>query len=103
MERCPTCGRKRRRTNEANRYYWLLLHAIAEKVKPEDKQYSAETWHSYWKLKLIGGNDVTLPNGKVMVIPKSSAELDTGEFQEYVSQIEAWAHERGVYLDELPA
>jgi hypothetical protein len=102
-ERCPTCRRKLKRSSEANRRYWLLLHVIAEKVKPDGQQYSAETWHTYWKLKLIGGNDVTMPNGKVIVVAKSSAELDKGEFHDFVIQVEQWANERGVYLDELVA
>ena len=100
--RCPTCRRVIKRSGEANRRYWLLLHTIAEKVKPDGAQYSAETWHTYWKLKLLGGNDVTMPNGKVIVVAKSSAELDKGEFHDYACQVEAWANERGVYLDEMP-
>lgn len=102
-DRCPTCKRKIRRTNEANRRYWLLLHVIADKVKPEGQQYSPETWHTYFKLKLLGGDDVKLPNGKVIVVTKSSAELDTSEFHAYAEQVELWAGERGAYLDELPA
>lgn len=102
-DRCPTCGRRHKRSTEANRYYWLLLHKIAEGVKPDGQVYSADTWHQYWKLKLLGGDDITLPNGKVIVMPKSSADLDKDEFMEYVDQIEAWAAERGVYLDEVKA
>lgn len=102
-DRCPKCFRKFKRSNEANARYWLLLHVISEKVKPEGKEYSAETWHTYWKLKLLGGNDVTMPNGKVIVVPKSSADLDKGEFHDFACQVEAWANERGVYLDEMAA
>ena len=102
-ERCPTCHRRIRRSNEANRRYWLVLHTIADKVKPEGVQYSAETWHTYFKLKLLGGDDVKLPNGKVIVVPKSSADLDKGEFHEYAEKVELWANERGAYLDEVPA
>lgn len=102
-DRCPTCRRKLKRSNEANRRYWLLLHVIAEKVKPDGQQFSAETWHTYWKLKLLGGNDVKMPNGKVIVVANSSADLAKDEFHDYASQVEQWANERGVYLDEIPA
>lgn len=101
-ERCPKCHRTIRRSSEANRRYWLLLHMMAEKLKPEGKEYSPETWHLYFKLKHLGGNDVTMPNGKVIVVPKSSAELDKDEFHEYVFQVESFANERGVFLDDLP-
>lgn len=103
MDRCPKCGRKVKRSNPANARYWLVLHMIAEKVKPDGQQFSAETWHTYWKLKLLGGNDVTMPNGKVIVVANSSAELAKDKFHEYAFQVEAWANERGVYLDEVPA
>lgn len=79
------------------------MHLIADKVKPDGNQYSAETWHTYWKLKLLGGNDITMPNGKVIVVPKSSAELDASEFHDFMCQVEAWAAERGVILDDMPA
>ena len=103
VERCPACHRRIRRSNEANRRYWLCLHTLAERVKPGDVQYSAETWHCYFKLKLLGGDDVKLPNGKVIVVPKSSADLDKGEFHEYAEKVENFMNERGVYLDEMPA
>jgi hypothetical protein len=101
MSRCQTCGRNPKRSTEANRRYWLLLGRIAEKVKPEETQYSAETWHTYFKLRFIGGDDIKMPNGKVIVMPKSSAELDKTEFHEYAYLVEEWAGERGVYLDEI--
>ena len=102
-KRCPKCGRTLKRSNEANRRYWLLLHLIAGKVKPEGQEYSAETWHHYFKMKHLGADDVKLPNGKVVAVPKSSAELSTDKFHEYAFEVEAWANERGVHLDEMPA
>ncbi len=101
-ERCPKCGQKRKRSTEANRYYWLLLHAIADKLKPAQQGYTAETWHHYFKLRLLGAKDVKLPNGKVVPVPLSSSDLDKTEFQDYVTQVEAWAAEHNVHLDDLP-
>ena len=102
VDRCPTCKRRIRRSSEANRRYWLILHVMAEKLQPQGIQYSAETWHTWAKLKWLGGDDVKLPNGKVIVVPKSSAELDKGEFHAYAEQVEMWAGEHGVHLDEIP-
>ena len=42
-----------------------------------------------------------LPNGKTLLIPHSTADLDVGEFSEYLSAVEAWANERGVYLEDI--
>jgi hypothetical protein len=78
-----------------------LLHRIAERLKPNGQAYSADTWHVYCKSKWLGCDDVTLPNKKTLAIPRSSAALDVAEFADYMGQVEAWAADKGVYLDEL--
>lgn len=88
------------RSTEANRRYWSLLHALADKLKPQGVAYSAETWHLYCKSRFLGADDVRLPNGKTMTIPKSSADLDVSEFSDYMTQVEAWANERGCFLED---
>ena len=99
-KRCPACGRKEIRSTEANRRYWALLHAIAEKVKPEGKEYSAETFHLYFKQKLLGSVDVTLPNGKTIQVPQTTTALDTSQFHEFSTRVEVWANSRDVFLPE---
>lgn len=103
MDRCPTCRRRMKRSSEANRRYWMLLHLMADKIKPNGESYSAETWHTWAKSRFIGCDDVRLPNGKVLAIPKSSADLDTGEFSEFMTALEAFANERGVWLEDIAA
>jgi hypothetical protein len=102
-DRCPACGRRRRRSNNANALYWLLLHTAAEKLTPGGKQYSADSYHTLFKSKHLGCNDVDLPNGKTMLIPKSTADLDVAEFSEYFAKVEADLAEHGVFLADLPA
>lgn len=102
-QRCPTCKRLERRSTQANARYWLLLHEIAENVKPDKQAYSADSWHTYFKSKFLGCDEVKLPGGKVFQIPRSSADLDTGEFNDFQTQVEAWAAERDVYLQDLAA
>ena len=101
LERCPTCHRKHRRSNPANARYWLLLHAIAEKVKPGGNAASADTWHLWAKSKFLGCDDVKLPSGKTLTIPRSTAALDTAEFNDYMTAVEAWAATRDVWLDDV--
>lgn len=101
LPRCPTCGRKNRRSNPQNALYWLLLHALAEQVKPGGMSYSAEVWHTWAKSRFLGCDDVALPNGKTLAIPHSTAALDAAEFGEYFDRVSAWAAERGVHLDSL--
>lgn len=96
--RCPTCHRRHRRTTQANALYWVLLHQLAESLKPNGQQYSADTWHAYCKSRFLGCDDVRLPNGKTLTIPKSSADLAVDEFNEYFGKVDAWAAEHGVFL-----
>ena len=103
MDRCPTCKRRHKRTNPANAMYWALLHAISEGVTPSGNQHSADTWHLWAKQKWLGADDVTLPTGKTLTIPHSTANLSVDEFNAYLSQVEAWAAERGVFLADLAA
>lgn len=102
-DRCPTCKRLKRRSNESNRRYWLLLHLIADKLKPQDQSFSAESYHTYFKMRFLGSDEMKLPNGKVVQIPKSTADLDTQEFQEYVFRVEEWASNHEVFLDDIAA
>ena len=64
---------------------------------------TAEQFHIYYKSRFLGCVDFPLPNGKVLAIPKSTADLDVSEFAEYMEQVEADLAERDVYLDEVPA
>jgi len=45
--------------------------------------------------------DFQLPNGKTLVIPESSADLESEDFAVYVTQVEAALAERGVFLSEM--
>lgn len=103
IKRCPSCGRRERRSSQANALYWVLLHRIAEKLRHEGQQYSAEQYHWWARSKFLGCDDMTLPDGQVLTIPKSTAQLDVAEFSEYFERLQAWAAENDVYLDELPA
>jgi len=100
IDRCPTCKRRIRRSSKQNRRYWALLHAMAEKIRPLGVSFSAETWHLWAKSKWMGCNDAVLPNGKVMTIPHSTADLDTPEFNDYMTRCEEWANEHGAWLED---
>lgn len=100
-ERCPTCHRRHKRSNPQNARYWLLLHAIADKVRPETVTYSAQTWHYYFRSRFLGCDEVKMPNGETLLIPLSTADLDIAEFNVYMEQVEHWAAMRDVWLEDL--
>ena len=101
ITRCPTCHRKRTRSNPANARLWLLYHKMAEGITVKGEKYSAEIWHEYAKSRWLGMDDVQLPNGKVLHRAKSSADLSMEEFNTLMAEVEMFAQERGVYMDEM--
>lgn len=98
--KCPVCGNGDNRSNEQNKRYWKILTIISERLKTADGYHSTQTWHLYFRERYLGCEDYSLPNRKTITIPKSTAGLDVGEFNEYMTQVEAFANEHGVYLDE---
>lgn len=99
ITRCPTCGRKRRRSTGANARYWLLVSMIASEIKPQGAIYSSETFHEYFKQRYLGADEIKLPNGKTIIRPHSTADLSTDEFNAYMEKVELWASEHGVWLE----
>lgn len=63
--------------------------------------HSAESYHLYYKSRFLGAHDVKLPNGRTLLVVESSADLDTQEFNDYMTKVEADANERGVFLEDL--
>jgi hypothetical protein len=98
--RCPACGRREKRSSEANRRYWALVTEISEKLKPQGVAYGITPWHEWLKSRFLGCEDMRLPNGATMTQPLSSSDLEPPEFSDYMTAVEAWAAEQGVYLSE---
>lgn len=101
FERCPTCHRRLKRSSEANRRYWLIMHTISDKLRPQNVQHSPEVWHTYFKSRFLGCDEVVMPNKKTLLLPRSSADLDVAEFADYMTQVEQWAAEHDVYLADM--
>ena len=99
-KRCPACKRLLRRSNPQNSRYWLLLHAMSTRIKAHGKTYSAEVWHVFVKSKFLGCDDITLPNKRTIAIPKSTANLDVAEFNEFMGKVEAFANEHNCWLED---
>ncbi len=103
IDRCPTCHRRKTRSSHANALYWALLHRMAEGIRPRGQAYSADSWHLWAKSRFLGCDDVRLPSGKVLPVARSTAGLDVAEFADYLDRVQAWANERGVWLEDHEA
>lgn len=99
MAKCKLCGREPKRSSPANARYWSLLAEIADKLKPLDQVYSRTTWHTYFKERYLGAEEIKLPNGKTRIMSKSTASLDKSEFNDYMQQVETWSAEHEVWLE----
>lgn len=87
---------KARRSHEQNNLMWAVLTEISKQVKDETgKYYSPEVWHNYFKATILG-KDAIIMDGKPELVQKSTTKLGTKEFSDYVTEIQAWAVDRGV-------
>lgn len=93
---------KRKRTKPQNRRYWGngVLAQVAAQAAVNGRLFPAEVWHEQFKRQFIGV--IELPNGEV--VGMSSTDLDTAQFSEFCTQVEAYAaSELGVTFYELEA
>jgi hypothetical protein len=82
---------------------WLLYHLAAAKLHPGGASYSAEQFHYYYRSRFLGCDDIELPSGKALSIPRSTANLDVSEFSAYMDAVEADLAQRDVWLEEAVA
>jgi hypothetical protein len=92
--------RKYSRSQQQNKRYWAILNEVAE-LKVEGRRYAAEHWHEYFKGKFIGQEEIPLPGGRTLVRPISSTTLDVPAFADYMTQVEAFAAQRGLLPQEV--
>lgn len=72
---------KSARSNNQNRYYWLILGLIADELGDD-----AEYYHDYFKRKFlcIGEKKVI---DEVIKITRSTTDLSTSEMEDYLAKI----------------
>jgi len=101
-DRCPQCHRRYKRSNPQNAILWALYHLMAAR-EWNGQTFNADQFHVYYKSRFLGCDDMTLPNGKTVTIPRSTANLDVAEFAEFFDKVQADCAERGVFLADLEA
>lgn len=95
MSKCPACGHiwaNTPRSVPQNRaYFGLAVEAIAKQCNA-----TKEDMHKALAGEFLGFEYVQLPNGRHIRVPKSTKNLSTIEFKEYVEKIQRWAAENGI-------
>ncbi|MNM55833.1 NinB protein [compost metagenome] len=92
---------ERRRTNESNRYYWgVVLRDIAEQAWVDGRQYDKDTWHEYFADLYGVKTEKQLPDGRLLLVRKSTSDYSVGEFSDYLTLVQAHAaNDFGVSFD----
>ncbi len=96
---------ERRRTSESNRYYWgVVLRDISEQAWVEGRQYDKDTWHEYFADLYGVKAEKQLPDGRLILVRKSTSDYTIGEFSEYLTKVQAHAaNDFGVTFDGVHA
>ena len=101
MSACPACGQRKRRSLPQNARLHTIFTRIAESVKAKDGEYHSAMW---WKVMLkshfLGFVEFRKPDGAVIQVLISTADLDVEALNKFMTQVEVFAAQRGVYLDD---
>jgi hypothetical protein len=89
---------ERMRSREQNRRYWAMLCDIAEQANPQGTYYSADSWHEYFAGKWLPKTEIRLPNSDTTIKRKSTTELTSAEFGDYMTKLEAWCAEHDIQI-----
>lgn len=89
-----------KRNVQQNRFYWgAVITPIAEQAWVDGRQFDKDTWHEYFGRLYGVCEDVTLPDGEVIVRRKSTTAMTIAEFSEYLERVQVHATEQlGVEL-----
>lgn len=91
---------RRRRSNNQNRYYWgVVIPLVVEMFTDAGNETDEMEVHEYLK-EHVGGLKTVLadPTGYRRTVVKSSAKLDTMEFEVYLEKVRAWCAQFGVTI-----
>ncbi len=92
---------EKKRTLEQNRFFHgPVLDAITEQAWWEGRQYPKEFWKEYFRRRYLLKTEHTTPDGEVIQIYYSTAELNVGQMTEFLAKVQAEAaSEWGVCFD----
>jgi hypothetical protein len=93
---------ERKRNEVQNRFYWgAVLRDISAQAWVDGKQFDKETWHEYFARMYGVLDEVTLPDGEIVTLRKSTTKMSVGEFSTYLNAIQAHAAgQLGVEFDQ---
>ena len=101
VDRCPSCGRPKRRSSKQSRRLHKLFTEIAANVKAKDGLYHPAPW---WKImckdRWLGYDEYKKADGTTVCVLRSEADLDKDEENEFMMHVEKLGIDNGVYLED---
>ena len=81
--------KNRNRTAEQNSLYWKIIQDICEEstLRYEEKKCTKDQIHLYFALSFLEPKEITLFDGSKTIKRKSTTELSTKEFMDYLEAI----------------
>ena len=88
------------RSISQNGLYWMWMGQLAESfnARSKDGQWSKDDMHDLMRHKFLGYESKTIGKTELKDILRSTTKLQKGEMHHYMTQIDAWAVEVGVFL-----
>lgn len=87
---------RRKRSNPQNAFYWgCVIPRIQLMFEEAGSSVSAEEVHDFLRSECRITREIIDPLGEVHSTLRSSTELDTSEWEDWMEKIRAWAGERG--------
>lgn len=92
---------ERKRNVQQNRLYWgAVLKQVSEQAWVNGRQFDKDTWHEFYARKFGVCDEITLPDGEIVIKRKSTSDMTVAEFSQYINQVQADASaELGVEFD----
>jgi NinB protein len=93
---------KRTRSNNQNAFYWaVVIPLVLEMFVEAGNDTNPEEVHLFLKENVGGSVCVKVlltPDGKRCPVLRSSADLSTAEFEDFLERVRAWAAEMGTQI-----
>jgi hypothetical protein len=81
-----------KRNELQNRRYWgYLLKHISEQSFVNGQQFDKDVWHEYLARKFGVLEEITLPDGEIIMRRKSTTQMSVSEFGEYMENVQSYA------------
>ncbi|MCK5613689.1 hypothetical protein KAR91_68120, partial [Candidatus Pacearchaeota archaeon] len=82
----------------ANNLYWLWLDTMAKHFSKKKMSYTKDEMHDLMRHQFLGYEDKIIGKTVISAQLKSTAEMGTPSFCDYMTKIDIWASDHGVLL-----